>query len=142
MLRKLFSTMVLALTVSALTSGVAAAAGVQRVDLLGPHGNVMCDGSGVLAGAADGFGFAVINARGDGTVAATVSLKGLQPDTEYSVYLIQGVDDCGTLDATITTNGRGNGTTFVSEQSVSDHAFVGVRTAGFATVFVTSTYWH
>lgn len=142
-MRKLFSTIVLALAVSALSSGAAAAAGSQRVDLLGPHGNMYCNGSGVLAGVADGFGFAVMNASANGMVAATVSLKGLQPDTEYSVFLIQGNSDCGgTPDATIMTNGHGNGTAYVSEPSVSDHAVVGVMTAGMATVFVTNTFWH
>ena len=135
--------MIVALVVSAFGAGVTAAAGVQKVDLLGPHGNMFCNGSGVLAGAADGFGFAVMNAPADGTVAATVSLKGLQPNTEYSVFLIQGDSDCGgTPDGTIMTNRQGNGTTYVSEPSVSDHAVVGVMTAGMATVFVTSTYWH
>jgi hypothetical protein len=141
-LRKFVSTLIVAFVVAAFGAGVAAAAGVQKVDLLGPHGNVFCNGSGVLAGAADGFGFAVMNAPANGTVAATVSLKGLQPDTEYSVFLIQGNSDCGTPDGTIMTNRQGNGTTYVSEPSVSDHAVVGVMTAGMATVFVTSTYWH
>jgi hypothetical protein len=135
--------MVVALVVTALGASVTAAAGAQRFDLQGPHGNVFCDGSGVLAGVADGFGFAVINAPANGTVAATVSLKGVQPDTEYSVFLIQGVADCGgTPDGTIMTNRQGNGTAYVSEPSVSDHALVGVMTAGMATVFVTTTYWH
>jgi hypothetical protein len=140
---------VIALIVAGLTTGVAVAGGggSQKFELLGPNGNVFCNG-GVISGAPGGFGFAVINAPGNDTVAATVSLKGLTPNTTYFVGLIQGVSDCVTDDGTITTNGQGNGTVHLSEPSVSTHAVVGVCTTVICAqppageVYVTDTYNH
>jgi len=120
--------------------GPAGAAGAGKFDLQGPNGSAFCDGSGVDAGAPGGFGFAVINAPSNGTVSATVSVKGLKPNTSYTVRLIQGVADCFTVDGTIVTNGVGNGTINVSEPSVSTHAFVAVDAAG--AEYVTNTYNH
>jgi hypothetical protein len=136
--------LVATLVVAGLTAGVAAAGagGSQKFDLLGPNGNAFCDGSGVISGA-PGFGFAVINAPSNGTVEATVSLKGVKPNTTYGVGLIQGLADCGTIDGTITTNGQGNGNAHVSEPSVSSHAFVGlVEDPCLCTFYTTQTYNH
>jgi hypothetical protein len=126
--------------VAAVATAVATA-GSGKFELLGPSGNAYCDG-GVLAGDPGGFGFAVINLTGEGDVAATVSVKGLDPNTEYHVYLVQGPADRGTVDGTITTNGQGNGTIHVSEPSVSSHAWVGIETGGFSQIYVTDTYNH
>ena len=123
------------LVLSAIPAG---AAGAGKFDLLGPTGNAFCDGSGVIAGAPGGFGFAVINAPANGTVKTTVSLKGQQPNTTYNIRLIQGIADCFTVDATVTTNGQGNGTGQWSEPSVSSTALVAVDGGG--DVFVTATY--
>jgi len=104
--------LVATLVVAGVTAGFAAAGagGSQKFDLLGPTGNALCDGSGVLSGAPGAYGFAVINAPSDGTVATTVSIKGQQPNTTYDIRLVQGVADCFTVDAMVTTNGQGNGT--------------------------------
>ena len=132
------------LVVAGITAGVAAAGGggSGKFPLLGPDGNAFCDGSGVLSGQDLGFGFAVINAPSNGTVETTVSLKGLTPNTTYNVELIQGVADCHTIDATITTNGTGNGTVHWSEPSVSTHAFVAVQSPTLNETYVTATYNH
>jgi len=96
----------------------------------------------VVHGAPGGFGFANINAPSNGTVATTVSLKGLSPNMIYNVELIQGLADCFSIDATITTNGNGNGTVHWSEPSVSTHALVAVQSSDFVESYVTETYNH
>jgi len=116
----------------------AGAAGAEKFALQGPPFAANCDG-GVIFSTPGDFGFAVINAP-NGTVQATVSLKKQQPNTTYDVYLIQGLADCSTVDATLTTNGQGNGTVHLSEPSVSTHAFVGLF--GGAGGFVTDAYNH
>ena len=130
------------LAVAMITAGAAVAGGggAGNFHLLGPDGNAFCDGSGVISGSDGGFGFGIINAPGTKTVSATVSLKGLAPNTEYSVRLIQGIADCFTFDATVTTNGVGNGSVHLSEASVSTTAFLAVDGAGEA--YVTETYNH
>ena len=135
-----------ALVAACVLAGVAAAGGngSGKFDLLGPNGNALCDGSGVLSGAPGDFGFAVINAPSDGTVSATVSIKGQQPDTDYVIRLVQGDADCFTVDAMVTTNGQGNATVHLSEPSVSTTALIAVDTGAlFGTPsFVTETYNH
>jgi pectate lyase len=133
-----------AVVVAAIAAGTATA-GAGKFELLGPDGNAFCDGSGVFAGAPGGFGFAVINASADGSVAATVSLKKQEPNTTYVVRLVQGVDDCYTVDAEVTTNAVGNATVHVSEPSVSSTALVAVDEGALASggdTFVTETYNH
>jgi len=127
------------LVLSAVPAG---AAGAGKFDLLVPTGIAACDGSGVFSCAPGGFGFAVINAPANGTVATTVSIKGQQPNTTYNIRLIQGQADCFTFDATVTTNGQGNGTVRVSEPSVSSTAFVAVDPTTGGPNFVTATYNH
>ncbi len=131
------------------TAGVATDAGAQKFDLLGPHGNALCDGSGVLSGSPGGFGFAIINAPSNGTVRTTVSAKGLAPNATYNVLLVQGISDCYTSDGTLTTNGHGNGNAQISEPSTSTHAFValclggsGGSCVGASEGYVTHTYIH
>jgi hypothetical protein len=138
------------LVVAAITAGAAAAGGggAQKFDLLGPNGNAACDGSGVFSGSPGGFGFAVINAPGDNTVSATVHIDKQQPNTTYNVRLVQGISDCFSVDAQVTTNGQGNGTVHVSEPSTSSTALVAVDPAGPGGIlcfvcgpyFVTDTY--
>lgn len=136
------------LVVAGVIVGVAAAVsgGSQKFDLLGPDGNAFCDGSGVISGQPDDWGFAVINFDKDAnSVLTSVSAKDLQPNTTYRVELIQGLDDCFTTDATFTTNGQGKGSASVSEASVSNHAFVAVCAGEFcgeADAYVTQTYSH
>jgi pectate lyase len=125
--------------VAAVAAG-AATAGAGKYELLGPDGIALCDGSGVLSGTPGGYGFAVINASADGRVSATVSLKKQEPNTTYEVRLVQGVADCYTVDAEVTTNGVGNATVHVSEASVSTHALIAVDGGG--DMFVTETYSH
>jgi hypothetical protein len=133
------------LVVAGAVAGVAAAGagGSAKLPLLGQDGSAFCDGSGVVSGTANGYGFAVINYDTDtNTVLATVSLKGLDPNTTYGVRLIQGQDDCFTTDGTFTTNGQGNGNISVSEPSVSSHALVAVDDSNFDDSYVTQTYNH
>jgi hypothetical protein len=131
------------LVVAGITAGYAAGGGAEKFPLLGPDGDAFCDGSGVTSGEDGGFGFAVINAPGSGTVSATVSLKGLIPNTTYNVLLVQGFD-CATPDATITTNVMGNGTVHLSEPSVSTHVVIAVciGVCGDGETYVTETYFH
>lgn len=143
MARRLLS-LLAALTVAGAITGVAAAVagGSMKTPLLGPNGLAYCDGSGVLDGSDNGYGFAVINYDKDAnTIQATVSVKGLDPNTTYDVRLVQGDDDCFTVDGNFTTNGRGNGTIFVSEPSVSSHALVAVDDSqnGYDDYYVTAT---
>ena len=74
-------------------------------------------------------------------MSATVSLKGLTPDTDYVIRLIQGVD-CYVVDATVTTNRQGNAKVHLSEASVSGTAFIAVDEGSLfgAPMFVTETY--
>jgi hypothetical protein len=136
---KLFvATLVVAMITAA--AAVAGGGGAGNFHLLGPDGNAFCDGSGVISGSDGGFGFAIINAPGGQTVSTTVKLKKLDPNTVYSIRLVQGVADCFTFDATITTNKKGNGTVHWSEPSVSGTALVAVDGGGDA--YVTETYFH
>ena len=133
-----------AVVVAAIAAGTAAA-GADKFELLGPNGNALCDGSGVLSGEPGNFGWAVINASEDGTVSATVSLKKQEPNTTYVVRLVQGIADCFTVDAEITTNGMGNATVHVSEPSVSSTALIAVDESSLEAgedEFVTETYHH
>ncbi len=63
--------------------------------------------------------FAIINVPANGTVAATIKLKGMDANTTYQVRLVQTPNglsgNCGAIDATLTTNHRGNGTLHLSE---------------------------
>jgi len=117
----------------------AGAAGAGKFAINGPPFAQDCDGSSGFSTPGD-FGFAVINAP-DGNVQATVSLKKQQPNTTFNVLLIQGNADCFTVDATLTTNGQGNGTVHLSEPSVSTHAFVGLL-GGAIGGYVTDVYNH
>jgi hypothetical protein len=147
-MRKRLIVLLATLVVAGVIVGVAAAVsgGSQKFDLLGPDGNAFCDGSGVLSGQPDSWGFAVINFDEDAdSVLTSVSAKGLQPNTTYNVLLIQGDDDCFTPDGSFTTNGQGKGSVSLSEESVSDHAFVAVCGGAFcgdADSYVTQTYSH
>jgi hypothetical protein len=142
MKKRLMAGLAMAGLMAAMLPGVASA-GAQKFELLGPNGDAWCNGSGVVAGAPGGFGFAVIKAPTDsGTVEATVSLKGLSPNTGYFVFLIQGNADCIGITGFFTTNGKGNGTITVSEPSVSTHAHVGVFSSDFMQSYVTQTYSH
>jgi hypothetical protein len=63
--------------------------------------------------------FAVINFPANGTVAATIKLNKMDPDTTYDVRLVQTPNglfgNCGVVDAQLTTNAQGNGTLQWSE---------------------------
>jgi hypothetical protein len=121
-------------------AGAAGASGAKKFSLFGPYGGARCDGTGITAGTEGGYGFAVIT--GTGTVRTTVSVKALSPNTTYYVRFIQGVDDCGTTDATFTTNAKGKGHVFVSEPSVSTHAYVFIEDGPASQFYVTETYFH
>ena len=99
----------------------AGAAGADKLPLQGSPFVLVCNTGQVVATPGD-FGFAVINAPSNGTVQATVTLKKQTPNATYNVTLLQGAADCLATDATLTTNGQGNGTVQVSEPSVSTHA--------------------
>jgi hypothetical protein len=130
--------------VAVATAGIATAggSGSGKFALLGPNGDALCSGGGVISGTDQGAGFAVINAPGNGTVSATVSLKGGTPNTDVVLRLIQGGADCFTIDATGTTNGKGNVTLHWSEPSVSQRAFVALDTGVLfgLPAYVTETY--
>jgi hypothetical protein len=74
--------------------------------------------------------FVLINFPANGTVAATIKLKRMDANTTYQVRLVQTPNglggNCGAIDATLTTNSRGNGTLHLSEprDSKTTGAFV------------------
>jgi hypothetical protein len=99
-----------------------AASHAQKVPL--STANINCDGSSAPdQGSGPGEGFVVYNRPANGTVIAVVVLQDARPDTTYSVRLIQSVSDCGTVDATITTDSLGDGSANVHE-AVADNGTV------------------
>jgi hypothetical protein len=50
--------------------------------------------------------------------------------------------DCGVTDATLTTNGLGNGHVKVHEESVSSHAYVFIEDGPAGQFYVTEPYSH
>jgi hypothetical protein len=98
------------------------APGAAKEALVGPLANVYCiDVTPVPSEDASraGPGSVVFNVDQAGRVHANVKLKKAQPHTTYVVRLIQGNGgDCYTVDATVTTNGRGNGNVNVVEALV------------------------
>lgn len=86
--------------------------GAQKAPLESP--TIFSCPNGAVGGT-PGFGFAVIKRNGNGTVAATVSLKGAAPDQTYSVALVQTPSCQADVIVTLTTNRQGNGTARVSE---------------------------
>ncbi len=141
----------LAVLLVACVGASAAVAGVtppQQFSLLGPEGNAWCDGSGVISGTASNYGSAVIAATPNGTaayrgsVATNVVLNHQQPNTRYEIRLIQGSNDCHSVDTTVMTDASGNATVRWVEPNVSTHAFVAVDPQGGGAYFVTTTYYH
>lgn len=104
--------------------------GGQRMAFWGGFGAAAnCDGSGVIPSPTTvrvpAFGFAILNASSDGKVGATVAIRDI-PNGYYTVRVIQGIDDCNTIDWAGFANGNGNLTIHLSEPTVSTFAFVAV----------------
>jgi hypothetical protein len=131
---------VLAILAVAGVVGVAAGSAAQKFSFFGPYGGALCNGGGVVAGTEGDWGFAVIT--GSSHLHATVSMKGLDPNTTYIVRFIQGIPDCGETNATFTTNGMGRGHASISETAVSTHAYIFVENIPATQFYVTQTYWH
>jgi hypothetical protein len=95
------------------------APGAAKEGLVGPGAALFCVG----LGAADsdisqtGPGFVVFNEDiSANTISANVVLKRADPNQTYVIRLIQSDgSDCFTVDATLTTNGQGNGEAQVIE---------------------------
>ena len=112
-----------------------------------------CDGSGIIPSPmtlpAPYAGFAIIRAPSSLELEATVSIRGYAL-TYYTVRLIQGADDCQTVDWEGLTNGAGMATIHLSEPVVSSTAFIAIdQYSTFEGVpfeinwsFVTETYRH
>jgi hypothetical protein len=87
-----------------------------------------CDVGATVGSPTDSF--AIINFPANGTVAATIKLNGMDPNTTYQVRLVQTPNglsgNCGAIDATLTTDSEGNGTLHLSEprDSTTTGAFV------------------
>jgi hypothetical protein len=73
--------------------------------------------------------FAIIKRDGNNTVNAEVSLKNAQPDSTWTVDLVQSGCSSQTF-TTLTTNDQGNGIAHISAPQVADDASVYVFTAG------------
>jgi hypothetical protein len=102
---------------AALTASPAAASNVKQF-YLGDDYGYWCDLSSLYSGDPLDVGFANINYTGNGKIEATARVKGLEPNSEYKVRLIQGNSDCFTVDAVFTTNGKGHGGIHVREDAV------------------------
>ena len=63
-------------------------------------------------------GFAIIHATGSGKAIAVLSLKRLTPRHTYEVAVVQTPSgtDCFSVDATVRTDARGNGTVNIQER--------------------------
>jgi len=115
---------------SSATGALAKSAGSQRLTYWGGFGAAAnCDGSGIIQSPttlpAPDFGFAIINADPGGVVSTTVGIRDI-PNGYYTVRVIQGPDDCQTLDWSGYANSSGNVTIHLSEPGVSSTAFVAV----------------
>jgi hypothetical protein len=75
-----------------------------------PSGNCTIGATG--GGATESF--ANIKQNGDGTVSAEVKLKNAEPNTTYSVSLVQTPICSSSSNRTIQTNNQGNGNTHVT----------------------------
>jgi hypothetical protein len=109
-------------------TGTAAARGAHAVSLT-TH-NINCDASPTSgSGIGSGTGFVVFNENSRDTVIAVVVLRGAQPNTTYTVRLIEAPSgsDCQIVDGTITTNVVGNGTVNVREPLTGPSVFVAVN---------------
>ena len=100
-----------------LLPGVATAKNVKEF-YLGDDYAYLCDLSGLVSGDPLDVGFANINYTGNGKIEATAAIKGLEPNSEYKVRLIQGDADCFTIDGVLTTNKKGHGNLHVREAVV------------------------
>jgi hypothetical protein len=95
-------------------AGPASAAGATKVPLLKEAFGSCSTGA---AGGAPTGGFAIIHSTGSNALTAEVSLKGATPNTTYTLALVQTPSgtDCFDPEATITTNGVGNGNVHIQE---------------------------
>jgi hypothetical protein len=106
--------------VGAQAAGPAGAPGAQKEGLVGPSANLFCVGLAPVPGeniSQTGPGFVVFNQDiSANTISANVVLKGADPNQPYVIRLVQSDgSDCLTVDATLTTNGQGNGQAQVIE---------------------------
>ena len=139
--RLAFAVAMIAGIVAIFGTGVAGAdkGAAQRLDMYGPNFEYTCDFSIPIGDQTPTGSYAVLQYDKDAnTVGATVQLRGLAPNASLQVRLIQGIDDCFTIDGTITTNSQGNGTLNVSEPAVSKQAAVFVWGSDFTGPFYES----
>lgn len=115
------------------TAMAASAPGAEKLPLVGPAASVICNPPQDPSSSDDASetldGFVIFNySADDGTIKATVSIKGGEPNTEYPVRLVQNNADCFTVDGVLTTNRQGKGTLNIREAAVSGSAQVIVDT--------------
>ena len=108
------------------------AAPAGRLPLVGPAADVSCQElePGEEDVSEPGPGYVVLRQRA-GTVTAVVRLRGAQPDSDYTVRLLQAGDDattCVTVNGVLHTNARGAGVLRVSEPVTGAAAQVIVNT--------------
>ena len=112
-MRRLLSSLALAISVSALSASAALAEapeGALKAPLYGPEPSVECETGG--APTVKTFGFAVLDTPGNEmTLSGEVSLKRAAPKTTYEVVAVQDPLQICLLTpvGTITTNKKGNG---------------------------------
>jgi hypothetical protein len=114
-MRRLFLSLALALTLSAIGASSALAEapkGAQKVPLYGPEADFgfSCE-SGVFP-TPKTFGFVVFNTPGNETrLSGEVALKDAAPNTQFPLSVVQvtGTECTGSGAGTITTNKQGNG---------------------------------
>ena len=103
-----------------------------------------CDGAVIDTPQKATFGFVNLIQPAHRKFVAVVVLKGAQPNTTYTVRLIQvvpGGGDCLDIDGTVTTNQYGNGNTTVHEAKLSGATAVWVdlnNKANFAQFYTTA----
>jgi RTX calcium-binding nonapeptide repeat (4 copies) len=90
------------------TGGPGADSGADKVNFLNIDGpDFRCHGGTGTPDNSDSF--AIIKRNGDGTISAQVQLKDAQPNTTYSVWLVERVaDQCGADIVSMRTNNQGN----------------------------------
>ena len=110
----------------------ARAEGAAKYPLAGPYVNISC--RWITPGPWENVtevtpGFALFNLDAQGSLSVVAHLQGAPPETEFPVRLIQGVEDCWTVDGVLVTNAQGVGTLRLTEPDVGTRAQVVIDTS-------------
>ena len=110
----------------------ARAEGAAKYPLAGPYVNISCPW--ITPGPWENVtevtpGFALFALDAQGSLSVVVHLQGAPPETEFPVRLIQGVEDCWTVDGVLVTNAQGVGTLRLTEPDVGTRAQVVIDTS-------------